>query len=366
MASDTKGRFEMLWDCPGCGTEKLLGLTHRHCPNCGAPQDPTRRYFPKEGEEIAVGDHPYQGADVACPGCDTPNAAKAQFCVSCGGGLEGAKAVAQRGEQAKGKAGFSEDTARAAAEEREANRQKERQAQMAAHAQSSGAPPPPKEGGGKGGLFGMLGAGVVVVGLILIGLCGAFFFWSKDAALEVTAQTWERTIEVETLTPTKDSAWKESVPAGAYDLSCSPAEKSKQRIADGQDCTDKRRDKGDGSFEVVQDCKTRYREEPVMADKCSYTVDTWKVSKTEKALGAVTTPATWPAVSLSNPGTCVGCQREGARKETYTVALVDQEKAEHSCDLPEDRWRAMAVGSKWKATVGVMSGALNCAQLQPQ
>ena len=27
--------FEMLWDCSYCSAKKLLGLTHRHCPNCG-------------------------------------------------------------------------------------------------------------------------------------------------------------------------------------------------------------------------------------------------------------------------------------------------------------------------------------------
>src|SRR5688572_28230933 len=38
--------FQMLWDCRFCGTSKLLGLDHRHCPNCGAAQDPEWRYFP--------------------------------------------------------------------------------------------------------------------------------------------------------------------------------------------------------------------------------------------------------------------------------------------------------------------------------
>ena len=28
--------YEMLWDCAFCGTQKLLGLQHRHCPSCGA------------------------------------------------------------------------------------------------------------------------------------------------------------------------------------------------------------------------------------------------------------------------------------------------------------------------------------------
>ena len=65
---DPENRYEMLWDCPCCSTPKLLGITHRHCPNCGAPQDATKRYFPPAGEEVAVENHPFQGKDKVCAG----------------------------------------------------------------------------------------------------------------------------------------------------------------------------------------------------------------------------------------------------------------------------------------------------------
>src|SRR4029078_11427250 len=57
--------YEMIWDCKFCGQKKLLGLTHRFCAGCGAPQDPAARYFPPEHENVAVLDHPLRGADVA-------------------------------------------------------------------------------------------------------------------------------------------------------------------------------------------------------------------------------------------------------------------------------------------------------------
>ena len=44
--------YEMLWDCPQCGTLGLLGDSHRHCPTCGTAQDPTKRYFPKPAAEL--------------------------------------------------------------------------------------------------------------------------------------------------------------------------------------------------------------------------------------------------------------------------------------------------------------------------
>ena len=54
--------FEMLWDCKFCGQKKLLGLTHRFCAGCGAPQDPAARYFPADHEKVAVKDSPFVGS----------------------------------------------------------------------------------------------------------------------------------------------------------------------------------------------------------------------------------------------------------------------------------------------------------------
>ena len=60
--------YEMLWNCGACGSEKLLGVTHRHCPNCGAAQEASRRYFPSDEEKVAVADHRYTGVDHQCAG----------------------------------------------------------------------------------------------------------------------------------------------------------------------------------------------------------------------------------------------------------------------------------------------------------
>jgi hypothetical protein len=51
--------YEMIWDCKFCGQKKLLGLTHRFCAGCGAPQDPASRYFPPDSEKVAVHDHEF-------------------------------------------------------------------------------------------------------------------------------------------------------------------------------------------------------------------------------------------------------------------------------------------------------------------
>ena len=114
MAQD-EGTFQMLWKCEYCETDKLLALDHKHCPVCGAAQNPERRYYPEEGDEVAVADHQYAGADRLCPACDAPNSALAKFCGGCGSDLEGAKDSKTRGEQraAEGES-FESDSAKAA------------------------------------------------------------------------------------------------------------------------------------------------------------------------------------------------------------------------------------------------------------
>lgn len=343
-----EARFEMLWDCPACDTPKLLGLTHRHCPNCGAAQDPSRRYFPKDDEKVAVEGHPYQGVDRQCPACDSPNAARATFCVNCGSELDRAKAVGQRAEQSAAAGAFEADSAKAAAAEALAKK-------LAARAP---APPPPARSGI--GLWLALAAGAAAV-LLCAGLA-TFFLWKKDADFTLLAHTWSRQIAVEQLGPVTESAWRDAVPPDARDLSCAREQRSTTSVPDGEDCHDVRRDNGDGTFTQAEECTPRTREEPVYDDKCRYTVDRWTVLRTETASGTGVVPApSWPAVQLGGP-----TLREGTRSETYTLSLRDGEGTETTCEVPEARWASMADGSTWRGKIGVLSGAVDCTTLLPR
>jgi hypothetical protein len=362
---ETTGRYEMLWDCAGCGATGLLGLTHRHCPACGNVQDPTRRYYPPEGSEVAVGDHPYHGADKVCPACDSPNAGIATFCTTCGTDLSKARSAVARGEQLTS----DTDDARKARDEHAARKAAERDAAARAHAAASGVnrPPPPSaeppSGGGGGG-----GKKILIVA-VLVAVCGglfALFGWKKEAAVEVTGHAWSRSIQVEELRAVADSAWKDQVPAGAYDVrNCREAQRDTQKVADGETCTDKRVDKADGSFEKVRDCTPKYRDEPVYDTKCDYSVQRWTVADTLRAEGSALTPApTWPAAPATT-GSGLGARRPGSRAETYTVRFKDPQGAALDCDVDEAKWGSLAVGSRWKAQVGVVTGALDCSALQP-
>jgi hypothetical protein len=325
MTTRDAGTFQMLWDCPACDTPKLLGLDHRYCPSCGSPQDAKARYFPPEGEEIAVDDHVYHGVDWECPGCDTPNAAAAKFCGSCGAPRDGdAKDVGLKGE-----------------------------------------PPPapaaePHRRRKKGCL--LLGCGGLL--LVAIAVAAVAIFWKKDLQLEATAHRWERSIEIEKYQAVRASDWCDSMPSKAYSVTRSREVREHRKVPDGETCTTKKVDKGDGTYEKVEECQPKYREEPVHDDKCSYQIDKWKVERTEKASGdGVGTAPHWPELGPLRGGSGLGAEREGTRRETYTVTYTDSDGGTHSCDYPQQRWQGIGRGSSWEAKAGVMFSNLDCDSL---
>lgn len=347
--------YEMLWDCKYCGQKKLLGLTHRFCANCGAPQDATARYFPSDAEKVAVQDHQYAGADLSCPACGTWNSRRANCCTHCGGPLNAAQAARMRSDQVRAEGqGFQGETVQQA-------RQELGQPGMGA---PPPAPQPPKK---RTGLTVLLIA-LVVLGFGAIGLICTCVFWTKPAALEVAGHSWERSIEIEVYGTVRKEAWCDQKPVGAREISRHKEKRSTKKIADGEDCQTRRKDQGDGTFKEIRECKTRYREEPVMDYRCDYEVNEWSKRDEVKASGAsLNETPTWPKVNLRNTGSCIGCEREGKRSESYVVRFLDPKtKDEKKCTLDQAKWSSFAVGSRWKGEVGVLSGGLDCDTLKPQ
>lgn len=355
MRTTEKGTFQMLWDCPNCGAEKLLGIDHRHCPACGSPQDPARRYFPSDEDKVAVEDHAYAGADVVCPACETPNGAKAEFCVGCGSPLTEAARVRVRKDQVAGEGqAFSDDSAKAAATEHNDAKEAERDAQMAAMAGA----PAAEGGGGK--------SRVLLFALLALGFLGCVFggvaaFWKSDTAMTVTGHSWERAIAVEEYKTVTESAWDDAVPAGARNVSCRREQRGTEQVADGETCSTRRKDNGDGTFSESEECRTKYRSEPTYDDKCSYTVDKWVEAGKERATGKSLDDAPeWPKVRTSST------RREGARTEAYTIHLKESEGGDaHTCTTTEKQWSSFPKGQKVQGSVGVITGAVDCNDLKP-
>ncbi len=328
LREETVGVYEMFWDCAFCGTKALLGKSNRFCPKCGAPQDPTRRYFPPEGQEVKANTE-YEGADKACPACQVPNGAKANNCKHCGSPMDGSREVARVADQVKG----------------------------ALTPAAAGKPQGPL----KKQKWPWI-AGAVVA--LMCTFCGVAALWKKDVNIEVAGHRWAREIDVESLKPKADSSWCDSRPADAYDISKRREQRSTKQIPDGEECSTRNVDRGDGTFERRRECRTKYRDEPVYDDKCYYTVDRWQLVRTAKSGGKGVAPEpAWPAVNLTRTGTCIGCEREGPRRETYTLDLAGEDGKTYDCSVPMARWHGVKDGTKKPVKVGVITGIADCDTL---
>ena len=358
MRTTDTGTFQMLWDCPRCGAEKLLGLDHRHCPACGSPQDPERRYFPADDDKVAVENHTFAGADRVCPACETANGAKAGFCGGCGSPLTEAAPVRRRGDQVADEGeDFAADAADAARDEHDSARKADR---------GSGFDESDDDLEWRTGAYGRAEARRTLLTLLVLALCaavcgGVVAFWTRDAALAVAGHSWERAVAVEEYKTVRDSAWDEAVPAGARDVSCRRVQRGSTQVADGQTCSTRRKDNGDGTYSQSRECSTKYRSDPSYDNQCSYTVDTWVLVGKERTAGqSLEDPPVWPTVRTSRT------RREGAYAETYTLHLTDADgEGSYACETTEDAWRSFAKGQRVAGTVGVLTGAVDCDGLQP-
>ena len=344
----------MLWDCSSCGTRKLLGKSHRRCPHCGAAQDARKRYFPPPGEEVAVEGHVFVGIDWSCGACHTPNSRAAEFCVNCGTPREGNAAVATVADDLGGAAGAASAEAppqvpipfRFAAEDNEVAdtaRASEKALGFRANRRVAG-----------------------LSGLVLA-FIATLFSWTKNVDVVIESHEWTREIDIERMAARSDSAWCDSMPGDAYDVSRSREERSQRQIADGEECSDSRVDNGDGTFSTNRSCSTTYRSEPVYDDRCRFTVDRWGTERTAKNAGKKLFPEpSWPAVQVRG-GNCLGCEREGSRREILAVVMrgrADRGKT-WRCVIDDARWRALGDGEWRQIEVRVLTGGAVCDTLKP-
>jgi len=327
--------YEMLWDCTQCNTKGLLGDSHRHCPTCGAAQDPSKRYFPQPGDEVEARNHKFVGADWSCAYCSSPNSAAAAHCTNCGAGQDGTKPVA-----------IVVDTATPAAE-------------------PVVTPAPVARN------LGWLRWALAALALVVVGFI--FLFTStKETTATVAQRTWAREIQIEQLARVSDTAWCDSVPADAYGVSRSREQRSTRQVPDGQICHDERIDKGDGTFVKRRECTPRYRNEPVYDDRCRYQVNRWRSVRTLKADTQNALMPVWPTVSNLNTNFlgagvgggvgALGSEREGTRRENYVLTLASGGKT-WTCNVSESVWSKYQEGANTPLKVRLTGGA-DCDSLK--
>lgn len=331
--------YEMLWDCRFCGATKLLGVTHRHCPQCGGAQDPSWRYFPSDGEKVLAKDHRFVGADRVCSYCGTANSAAAKCCGQCGAALEEATEVTPLAGRTR-----SDDTAF-----QTEDLQARQQGKVTAPILSPAASVWPRR---------------VLLGIVaLLVSVGVAVFWTKTEEVTVVAQSWNREISLEVLKPVSQSSWCDGVPGDAYGVSRSRQQRGSREIPDGEECSTQQIDRGDGSFVEREHCQTRYRSEPIYDYRCNYTVNRWVPNRVAQLAGASIANMAWPSPQLTKAGSCLGCEREGPRHERYTVELGGLKKP-ITCELPEAVWRAAHVGARLRLKVGAVAGDARCESLE--
>jgi hypothetical protein len=323
--SDQEIYYEMLWDCAQCNTRGLLGDSHRHCPTCGAAQDPAKRYFPQLGEEVEARNHQYVGADWSCAYCSSPNSAAAAHCTNCGAGQDGSKPVAT-----------VVDTAVAPALELVFK------------------PVVPRSN---------LWRWVVALIVLAVLALGILFTRTHEATANIAGRTWLREIQIEQFGPVADSAWCDSLPGDAYAITQSREQRSTQRIEDGQTCRDERIDKGDGTFVKHRECTPRYREQPVYDKRCRFQVNRWRSYRTVKAGPEYAAAPVWPSLgNVNGLATGIGAERAGARSERYVLSLQSGSKT-WSCDVPEAVWQKHEEGASLPIQIR-MTGGVDCGSLK--
>lgn len=351
---EQQGVFEMVWDCQFCGTKGLPARTHKFCPNCGAPQETKSRRFPSDAEKKAVTEYTFKGASLICGSCGAVNEGDAKFCRQCGAPLENAERAQTVASQVRvAGAQFAADAER--------NVQQEELDTDLARARG---PATAKKGG-------IPWLPVVIIGIVALLCIGAIvaLTWQRDVQAQVVQLNWERTIAVETFSAVPSGNWCDSMPVGAYSIQRSERQRGTNRIPDGEECSVRRIDQGDGTFREQQECRTTYREEPIYDDYCSYTLNLWVHSRDVNADGIRGQLApSWPSLSLSGGsglagGLGLGAEREGGRSEAYQVILSAGDKT-YTCTVGFDRWQQIEVGASYALPVGVVTGAPDCSALE--
>jgi len=341
--------YEMQWDCKFCGTKKLLGKTHRFCPNCGAQQDPTWRYFPSDSEKVAVQDHVFVGADIICKACQTLNSGKAEFCGNCGAPLSDA---------AHATAGATRTKAEGQALEAEDLKQRQLKDQVPATAAAK--PVASKRGG-------ILSRWKIIALVVVVLIGGVIFAFTrtKNASAYVTGYKWERTIGIESLQPVHNKTTCDTMPGSAYNVSRSYEQVSSKQVADGQTCQTKQIDQGDGTFREEQSCQTKYRSEPVMGYMCSFVTNQWINSSPVVANGDKTTAPYWPNTNVTACSS-VGCKREGSRNEKYTLMLKGDGDRPFECVVAYDLWQNTPLEKGFNIKVGTLLHDFRCDTLKAE
>ncbi|MDX2014921.1 MAG: hypothetical protein SFW67_32290 [Myxococcaceae bacterium] len=168
----------------------------------------------------------------------------------------------------------------------------------------------------------------------------------------VTAHEWVREVDVEALVDRDVEAWCDEVAPAAVVTARTQQPRGSRKVPDGESCTMKNVDRGDGTFEKREDCQPKFRDEPVLAERCTVREQGWKVVRTQTQRGSIATAAQWPTISPAD-----GRERSGARRESWGLVLQVPGRQVRCTVANEARWRSVKDGEvRTIARSGLLDG----------
>ncbi len=342
MSKKSLGYVHMQWTCPYCGA-KNKGLDEK-CASCAAAQPDDVQFEQAAQEEIIIDKviiaKGKAGADVHCAYCGTRNEGETAVCQQCGADLsEGSRREAGRIAGAHRTQAAPPVPCLYCGSENPADATTCHNCGASTSVEKKSPPPlPPKK---KSKIPIPIIIGIV---LFLIACCGFLLLSNRteDESARVDGIEWERTINIETLSPVTHETWEDEIPNDAISVgACVSKEHHTQPNPPStgnsiEVCgTPYTVDQGSGLGEVVQDC-----EYIVSAEWCDYTVEEWAVVHEATVNGADMNPY-WPEARLS------AGEREGARNESYTVHFAADGKSYIYHAGNEAEYKLYNVGTDW-------------------
>jgi ribosomal protein L40E len=353
MATKELGYVELEWTCPRCNTRNPG--TQTTCSGCGAPQPADVKFEAPVGGELLKDKEKIgrakSGPDIQCAYCGARNPATAKTCHQCGADLTEGKAreagqvvgAFQSGSAPQVKCSTCGTlNAAGALVCRNCGASLPRPQPVAVPA------PAAASAGGSRWIW-------VVVGLVVAGIV-LFAFLSlrtKETVGTVQATRWVRTIPLQALVPVEHQDWQDELPQDARVLSC---QQEVRRVQDSpaanavEVCgTPYTVDTGTGIGQVRQDCQYE-----VYDDRCSYTVDEWRVVDMLESSGTDFSPA-WPTAALQPR------QRLGQGTERLQCVLNSDGQSFTYEPRSFDEYLQCQPGSRWRLHVNGL-GALTAAE----
>ena len=353
MARKSKGFIELEWTCPNCETRNK-GFD-KTCVNCGAPQpDDVQFEAPSEKKFVSeekASELRKRGADIHCGFCGTRNPSTAETCSQCGGDLAEGQAR-QAGREL-------DMSAKKAPEKLICSNCETENPGTNVNCQECGAPLPrpaaqtpasvpmsfatpgaaPAAGKAKKKpnwlLLGGIGGALLICCIAIY-----FLFFAASSSVQATVSDvyWQTSVPVQEVQAVDYDNERGSPPSDAYNVSC--------RDESREICEEKTIDRGDGSAEVVEDCRTETEQ------YCDYTLDEWTTIQTYTLEGHDNFPV-YEQPSLT------GDQRLGNESAEYTVFFSTEDGQKSYTPGNESEFRQFQPGSTWTLSLNALGGVVD-------